>query len=36
MILHIFQLNIFILLNVARVLFTHLSGFEDADVTQIR
>jgi len=29
-------LNIFILLNVARVLFTHLSGFEDADVTQIR
>ncbi len=30
------QLNIFILLNVTRVLFTHLSGNEDSDINQIR
>ena len=30
------QVNIFILLNVTRVLFTHLSGNEDADINQIR
>lgn len=31
-----FQLNVFILANVARVLFTHLAGNEDSDVHQIR